>query len=414
MRALGGAHQVLEAGQVGEAGHGGEHPLVGVGAVGEEAVEQQTLLGQLVEVGGDAVLVAHGADIAAGEALHEDHHHVADRQGAFGRRGVVAANGGLVRIHQLVVGGQQHLAHGGQGFILGQGGLPGVVPVGRETVLGGVHQGQGAVQAQLVGEHRVGGEGVAPAQRRALAQMAASGDHGHYQADHEDGQAAEPGRGAAGGRCFAGADARTARQVEAAEQQVEQAGGQGPGDQVAAHREAVPDHAGDRAQVFLQVLEDQAVQALVELAVEVQLADAEEQRQAGEGGQPQAMQAAGGHGAGAEQREQQRHAGEYHHAQVEAQAVVEGLDEDRGRAVADLVAVVRQQRDAQQAVHDHQRRGAEQGEGQVALDGGGVQAERGLPGGDGFLCGHAIKHPEGSRRRAGPSGVGVAGGGKTA
>ncbi|MCY1419666.1 hypothetical protein D9M71_352590 [compost metagenome] len=275
-----------------------------MGAVGEEAVEQQTLLGQLVEVGGDAVLVAHGADIAAGEALHEDHHHIADRQGAFGRRGVVTANGGLVGIHQLVVGGQQHLAHGGQGFILGQGGLPGVVPVGRETVLGGVHQGQGAVQAQLVGEHRVGGEGVAPAQRRALAQMAASGDHGHYQADHEDGQAAEPGGGAARGRRFADANARSAHQVEAAEQQVEQAGGQGPGDQVAAHGEAVPDHAGDRGQVFLQVLEDQAVQALVELAVEVQLADAEEQGQAGEGGQPQAVQAAGSHGTGAEQREQ--------------------------------------------------------------------------------------------------------------
>ncbi|MCY1417208.1 hypothetical protein D9M71_327360 [compost metagenome] len=39
-----GLHQVFEARQVREAGHGGEHALVGMGAVGEEAVEQQAFL----------------------------------------------------------------------------------------------------------------------------------------------------------------------------------------------------------------------------------------------------------------------------------------------------------------------------------------------------------------------------------
>ncbi len=52
-------------------------PWWGMGAVGEEAGEQRALLGQGVEVRGDAVFVAEGADVATGHAFHEDHHDVA-------------------------------------------------------------------------------------------------------------------------------------------------------------------------------------------------------------------------------------------------------------------------------------------------------------------------------------------------
>ena len=49
-RAFRGAHQVLETGQVRKAPHGGEHALMGMGAVGKEAAEQQSFTGQPVEI----------------------------------------------------------------------------------------------------------------------------------------------------------------------------------------------------------------------------------------------------------------------------------------------------------------------------------------------------------------------------
>lgn len=391
MAALRGLHQVFEARQVGEAGHGGEHALVGMGAVGEELGEQQAFLRQLVEIRRDVARRAQGADIVAGEAFQQDHHHVADRQGVRRRRGELAAHRGLVGVHQLVVGGQQHLPGGLQGDLVVQGGLPDVRAVFGEALLGRLDQGQGAVQAQLVGEHGFGGEGIAPAQRRALAQGAAGGEDADQHAEEQHHAAHVPGRGSArpgDHAVFARlALARAGRQVDGLEHPVQHPGGEGPGQQVADHRETVPEHAHDGLRVFRHVLEDQAVQALVELAVEVQFEYAEEQGDAGEQRQPCTEQAASGHRAYREQRQHQRRHGIDDDPQVETHAVAERLEEGARRGRADQFAVVDQQGQAQQAEHDQQHQRAERGERQVAADGG-LEQPWGRLGGSDFRLVH--------------------------
>nr|GFC77246.1 hypothetical protein [Tanacetum cinerariifolium] len=94
-----------ETGLVREAGHGGEHALVGVRAVGEEVIEQQTFFGQLVEVRRDVGLIAQRTDRVTGEAFHQDDHDVLDRQRVAGGRRELATHCGAVGIDQLVVGG---------------------------------------------------------------------------------------------------------------------------------------------------------------------------------------------------------------------------------------------------------------------------------------------------------------------
>ena len=158
---------------------------MGMGAVGEEALEQQTFLGQLVEMRGDVQRAAQGANEVASEAFHQDHHHVLDWQRALGWRGEVTANRGAIGIYQLIVRRQEHLAHGLERILIVQGGLPGIVAMGAKGVGGRGVQGQGAIQAQLIGEHRVSGISIAPAQRRALAQMTARGHHGNHQAQQQ-------------------------------------------------------------------------------------------------------------------------------------------------------------------------------------------------------------------------------------
>ena len=364
-----GLHQVFEARQVGEARHGGEHALVGVRAVGEEAVEQQALFGQLVEVRGDVVRATQRTDRVAGKAFHQDHHHVLDRQGALGRRQEVAAHGSFVGIDQGVVRRQQLLAHGFGGQALLQYRLPDVGAVFAEAALGGVDQGQGAVQAQLVDEVGVGGERIAPAHWRALAQRATGGDHGHQQDHHEHGQAVVPRRHAL--CALAPGDA-----VDALEQQAQQPGAESPGQQVAHHREAVPEHAQYGFRVFLDVLEDQAVEALVELAVEVHFHQAKEHHHAGGECQPETEHPSPGHGPGAEHGQQQRNAEVHHHPQVEAQAIDEAFGDGGVRGIADHIAVVDQQRQAHEAEHQHDHQAAEQRVGQVGFQGGRERCSR--------------------------------------
>ncbi|MNM74377.1 hypothetical protein D3C81_861370 [compost metagenome] len=362
MTAFRGLHQVFEAWQVGEAGHGGEHALMGMGAVGEETIEQQPLLGQLVEVRGDVVRAAQGANRVAGEALHEDHHHVLDRQRALGGRHEIAADCGLVGIDQGVVGGQQLFTHGLGGQRLVEHRFPDVRAVFTEAALGGVDQGQGAIEAELIDEVRVGGERITPAHRRALAQCATGGNHGDQQNHHEHGQTVVPRRDAL--QAIAPGQA-----IDALEQQAQQPGAEQPGQQVADHRETVPEHAHDGLGVFLDVLEHQAVQALVEFAIEVQLHQAKEHHHAGGDGQPQTEDAAPGHGPGAEDGQQQRNADVHHHPQVEAQAIEEAFGDGRVGRIADHVAVVDQQREAHEAEHQHDHQGAEQRVGQVRFQG---------------------------------------------
>ncbi|MCY1407086.1 hypothetical protein D9M71_223710 [compost metagenome] len=366
-----GLHQVFETWQVGEAGHGGEHALVGMGAVGEEAVEQQAFFGQLVEVRGDVVGAAQRAHRVAGEAFHQDHHHVLDRQGALGRRHEVAADGGLIGIDQGVVGGQQLLAHALRGHVLLQHRLPDIAAVLAEAALGSVDQGQGAVQAQLVDEVGVRGEGITPAQRRALAQGATGSDHGHQQDHHEYRQALVPRGNAVQAFGTGGA-------IDTFEQQAQQPGPEGPGQQVADHRKTVPEHAHDGFRVFLDVLENQAVEALVELAVEVHFHQAEEHHHARSEGQPETEHATPGHGPGTEDGQQQRNTDVNHHPQVEAQAVEEAFGDRRIRGIADHVVVVGQQRQAHEAEHQHDHQAAEQRVGQVGFQGWREQRSRAL------------------------------------
>ncbi|MNI78814.1 hypothetical protein D3C73_1352240 [compost metagenome] len=114
----------------------------------------------------------------------------------------------------------------------------------------------------------------------------------------------------------------------------------------------------------------------MELAVEVHFHQAKEQRDARRDGQPQPEEPTCGHGPGAEQGQHQWNAEVDHQAQVEAQAVGERLDKGRGRCVEDHLAVVDQQRQAQQAEHDHHDQGAQQRVGQVGFDGWLQQATR--------------------------------------
>ncbi|MNZ45259.1 hypothetical protein D3C78_629090 [compost metagenome] len=260
---------------------------MGVGTVGEEAVEQQAFLGQLVQVRRDIARRAQGTDRVTGHAFHQDHHDVLDRQGLVGRRHEITAHSGGIGIHQFFVRHHQHVADNLLGFRLWQGCLPDVVAVFGHAAFRRRDQLQRAIEAQLVGEVRVGGVHVTPTHRRALTQRATSGRNADQQAHHEHGNAGVP-------RChLTGADIATAERatrtgctVSALERQAQQPGANDPRQQVAHHREAVPEHAHDGFRVFLHILEDQAVEALVELAVEVHLHQAEEQRDAGDNRQP--------------------------------------------------------------------------------------------------------------------------------
>ncbi len=112
MLALGFLHQVLETGQVRKAGHGGEHSLVGMGAIGEEVIEEQPLLGQAVETGRDAVVVAQRAHELRRETLHDDKDQVLRYPGQR-RGGLVPAQ------HRVLVGKEQGVA-GGEEQVTGQ------------------------------------------------------------------------------------------------------------------------------------------------------------------------------------------------------------------------------------------------------------------------------------------------------
>jgi len=194
VRAFGGAHQVLESGQVREAGHRREHALVGVRAIGEEAVEEQALPGQCVEVRGDVARAAQRADEMPGEAFHQDDHDVANRQGTVGGRSEVTSDRRIVGVDQAVVRREQQLANDVQRLFVGHGRLPGIAALRGHAGLGRREQRQRTVEAQLIGEHRIGGVGVSPAQWRSLPQVAAGGDHGKQGAEEEKAAPPVPGR----------------------------------------------------------------------------------------------------------------------------------------------------------------------------------------------------------------------------
>ncbi|MNM73089.1 hypothetical protein D3C81_848050 [compost metagenome] len=258
-----------------------------------------------------------------------------------------------------------------------QRGFPDVVAIFGHPALRRRHQGQRTVEAQLVSEVGVGGVDVTPTHRRTLAQGATSRDHADQQADHEHHGARVP-RGNLPGADATAAErtTRTGRTVGALERQAENPGAHGPGQQVTNHRETVPEHAHHGFRVFLHILEDQAVQALVELTVEVHLHQAEEQRNAGSNGQPETEEPTRRHGPGTEQSQQQRNAEVHHQTQVETQAVGKCLDKGRGRCIEDHFAVVDQQREAQCGKHHHHDQSAQQRVSQMRFDGRLQQATR--------------------------------------
>ena len=93
-----GAHQVFKAWQIREAGHGGEHALMGMRAIREEAVEQQTFFSQLVEIWRDIQRTAQSTNEVTSKALDKNHHHILNWQGVLGRRSEITANGSGVGI----------------------------------------------------------------------------------------------------------------------------------------------------------------------------------------------------------------------------------------------------------------------------------------------------------------------------
>ena len=213
----------------------------------------------------------------------------------------------------------------------------------------------------MIGEHRIGGVGVAPAQRRAGAQGATRSDHADQQEHHKHGDASRPARRRS-------MPARTRGALDTAEQPGQQQRGQGPGQQQAQHRETVPDHAGDGAQVLLHVLEHQTVQALMEFAVEIQLDHGKKQTQAGDDGQPGYMQTPRAHRSHTQQRQTQRNAQVDDQTQVEARAIDEGLGEGADRCIGDQRLVVGQQAQPSQGEKQQHAQRAAEDESQVTTN----------------------------------------------
>ncbi|MNK83434.1 hypothetical protein D3C87_1032470 [compost metagenome] len=276
-----GLHQVFETWQVGEAGHGREHALMGVRTVGEEAIEQQTFLRQFVQVWRDVAWRAQCTDRVTGHAFHQDHDDVLDRQGLVGRRRVITAHSGNIGIDQFFVWHQQHVAHDFLRLLLRQRRFPDVVAIFAHARFGGLDQRQRGVEAELVGEVGIGGVDITPAHRRALTQGATGGSHADQQADHEHRQTGVPRRNLTSTHAAAAErSAWTRGTIGAFERKGQDDSADGPRQQIAHYRKTVPEHAHHGFRVFLHVLEHQAVEALVELAVEVHLHQAEEQRDA--------------------------------------------------------------------------------------------------------------------------------------
>ncbi|MCY1417209.1 hypothetical protein D9M71_327370 [compost metagenome] len=237
-----------------------------------------------------------------GHAFHQDHNDVLDRQGLVGRRGVIATYRCGVGIHQFIGRYQQHVTHHLLGLWLRQGRLPDIVAILGHPALGGGDQRKRTVETQLVGEVGICGVDITPAHRRALAQGATGRDDADQQANHEHANACIPRRNLASADAAATERAtRAGRTVCALERQAQDPGAHGPCQQVADHGETVPEHAHHGFRIFLDVLEDQAVETLVELTIEVHLHQAQEQRNAGDDCQPETEQPACGHGPDTEQ-----------------------------------------------------------------------------------------------------------------
>ena len=265
----------------------------------------------------------------------------------------------------------------------GQAAFPDIVSLRRELSPGRVDQRKRAVEPQLIDEDRVRREGIPPAQGRPLPQRAACGDDGQHDRQGEH----EPARGEATRRSGISlrGDEPPGAPVDDPERPGQQPGGQSPGQEVAQHREAVPEHAQDGLRIFLEVLEHQPVEALVEFPVEVQFDDAEEQRHAGECRQPAAHQPPRVARPPAGNGQQQRDAAQHHQPQVEAQPVQERLAHHASRGAADLLPVVNEQGQAQQRMHRHEHRHARQRECQVVCQGYRLGA-----GGGGDFCGRLV------------------------
>ncbi|HBC00614.1 hypothetical protein GFL09_06525 [Pseudomonas stutzeri] len=232
----------------------------------------------------------------AGKAFHQDHHHVLNRQPGIGRCLIVSANGRRLRVDQAIIRAQQQIAGDGDGLVGRHRRLPDVVPFGGETAFPGGIQAQHAIQAKLVREHRFGRKRIAPAQGRALAKGAACGDDGNQHAEQQchtsdrprthGSAAALPVRLAAG---RLPAPIQPGKDCEYCPAQYR------PGQQQTDHRKSMPEHAQHGCRIFLDVLENQPVEALVEFLVEVQLDHAEKYRQARCEVQPVALPAARSH-----------------------------------------------------------------------------------------------------------------------
>ena len=259
---------------------------MGVRAIGEEAGEQHAFVGKFVEMGRDVASSPEGPDMLARKALHQDEHHMANGQHPVSGRQVVPAHGRLLLIDEGIFIGEQHPAHDGGCLRLRKGCLPDIVPVARHLCHCGRAQGNGGIEAQLVGEHRIGRVGISPAQGRPLPERAARSHQRHHQADGQDRQAHKPHIEHAPSAHLASRFRHSGQEIEPLEYLSHQPGRDCPCQQVAQDGKTEPDHAEHRLRVFLHVLEHQPIQALVEFPVKIEFHDAEEQGGTGKQGQP--------------------------------------------------------------------------------------------------------------------------------
>ncbi len=205
-------------------------------------------------------------------------------------------------------------------------------------------------------------KGIPPAQRRPLAQGSA-GAPGHQEEHHQEDGHANPPAGI--GRHLAGQPVQPLQSppVEGREHCPEQ--------QVAQHGKAVPDHAGDGGGILLQVLDGQAVQAGMELVVELRLSDAEKEHDAAGDAEPQARPYPFSKPLGKEQPDHQGQGHDARHDEVETCSHDKGLDEVRSRCRRGQIAVPEQKQQPQQLFQEQEQQEVAGEKGEVGKEGAG-------------------------------------------
>ena len=133
----------------------------------------------------------------------------------------------------------------------------------------------------------------------------------------------------------------------------------------------MPDHAGHGGGIFLEVLDGEAVQARVELVVELGLGDAEKEHDAAGDAEPEPRPDPISKAPGQEQCQHQGQGDDARHDEVETQPHDEGLEQVRGGRAAGEVAVPEPQEQAQQLLQEQEQQEIAGEEGEIGNKGAG-------------------------------------------